>query len=84
MGENADVDFDNGILSIELSDARQYVISKNTPVRQIWLSSPLSGASHYAFDRKSGTWISTRNDDILTTLLSGEFSQLSGTPITFD
>ncbi len=84
LGDEADVDFDNGILSVELKDSRQYVINKNAPVRQIWVSSPLSGASHYRFDTQSGTWVSTRSTDGLLAVLSGEFSKISVTPVHFE
>lgn len=51
-----DVDLLNGILNIRLPDSRQYVINKHAPTRQIWLSSPISGAGHFSYDAASQKW----------------------------
>ena len=81
IGDDADVDFDNGILTVELEDGRQYVINKHAPNQQIWLSSPISGAAHYAYDEASSTWVSTRTSDVLMDVLSAEMSQIAGTSV---
>jgi len=52
--KDADVDLRGGILTIALEDGRQYVINKHAPNRQIWMSSPVSGGSHYEHDAASG------------------------------
>ena len=52
-----------GILQIELPDGGAYVVNKHTPNRQIWVSSPKSGAWHLRrfFNRcDGGNWRSTR------------------------
>ena len=74
IGDEAEVDFENGILTVELETGAQYVINKNTPTAQIWLSSPKSGAHHFAHDADSGRWASTRGGDDLLALLEKEFS----------
>ena len=38
-----DINFADGVLNIEMSDSRAYVINKQAPNMQIWLSSPISG-----------------------------------------
>jgi len=82
IGDSADVDFENGILSIELEDGRQYVINKHAPNMQIWLSSPISGAAHYKYDVDTKAWVSTRSDDELLKILSAELGSLSGTTVS--
>ena len=81
---DADVDLRGGILTIELDDGRQYVVNKHAPNRQIWLSSPLSGASHYAWDEAARAWRSTRGGAILADVLAAELAQISGSDIRFD
>lgn len=76
IGDDADVDIENGILTVELEDGRQYVINKHTPNKQIWLSSPISGAAHYQHDGKS--WVSTRGGDSLMDVLNAEMRQIAG------
>ena len=81
IGDDADVDMENGILTVELEDGRQYVISKHAPNKQIGLSSPISGAAHYGYDDATGAWISTRSRDSLLDVLSAEMSQIAGTSV---
>ena len=42
-GDDYDVTFGDGVLAFSLGDAGTYVINKQTPNKQIWLSSPTSG-----------------------------------------
>lgn len=81
IGDDADVDFENGMLTVELEDGRQYVINQHAASQEIWVSSPLSGAAHYAFDQEAGTWLSTRSGDVLGQSLQREFKQLFGVEV---
>jgi len=81
IGDDADVDLENGILTVELEDGRQYVINKHSPNQQIWLSSPISGAAHYKYDDATTAWISTRSSDVLLDVLSAEMSQIAGVSV---
>jgi len=80
LGDVLDVDLEGGILTIELDSGGQYVINKHAPNRQIWMSSPASGASH--FGHRDGAWISTRGAESLTVMLAGELAAATGKPVT--
>ena len=83
LGDRLDVDLEGGILTIELESGGQYVINKHAPNRQVWLSSPVSGASHFEFDGK--TWVSTRDPaTVLTRLLADELAAATGTAFSLD
>jgi frataxin len=84
LGDDAEVELRGGILTVELEDGRQYVINKHAPSRQIWLSSPVSGAAHFAHDLASGAWRSTRGGAGLTDLLATELAAIAGHDIEFD
>ena len=71
IGDHADTERQGGVLNIESEDAT-WVVNKHAPTRQIWLSSPKSGARHYAFDQASGLWADTRGGHDLLTVLSLE------------
>ena len=71
LGTVADAELQGGVLTVE-GDAGTWVINKHAPTRQIWLSSPKSGARHYAFDEASGLWRDTRGSGDLMTILAGE------------
>jgi len=82
--EDFDVDCDGSVLTIELEDGRIFIVNRHRPLKELWLSSPISGASHYKWhtdDAGSGVWIATKSDDQLHTLLSQEVSALAGTAI---
>ena len=71
IGAQADAERQGGVLTID-GDQGTWVLNKHAPTRQIWLSSPKSGARHYAFDAGSGQWKDTRGGAELLALLSAE------------
>ena len=71
LGNVADAELQGGVLTVE-GDEGTWVINKHAPTRQIWLSSPKTGAHHYAFDQGSGLWRDTRGPGDLMTILAGE------------
>ncbi|CCQ74062.1 iron donor protein CyaY [Magnetospira sp. QH-2] len=79
IGDVADVDFQSGILTIELDSGGQYVINKQAPTRQVWVSSPVSGASHFTYE--DGVWRATRSDDVLAEMLSKELTDKTGVTV---
>ncbi len=75
IGGHADAELQGGILTVD-GDVNgaggTWVLNKHAPTRQVWLSSPRSGARHYAFDAASGRWQDTRGGADLLTHLSAE------------
>ncbi len=59
-GDGLDADLRDGILTIELESGGQYIVNKHAPNREIWVSSPKSGAWHFALDEASQAWVDTR------------------------
>jgi frataxin len=82
--DDLDVDLEGGILSIGLPDGGTYLVNKHAPNREIWLSSPKSGAWHFRYDAEAG-WISTREVDgarpQLHRLLADELAAVTGSPL---
>jgi frataxin len=72
IGAHADAERQGAVLTVD-GDEGTWVINKHAPTQQIWLSSPRSGARHYAYDAGSGEWKDTRGGADLLTLLSAEF-----------
>ena len=71
LGDKLDVELHQGVLTIQGAGGGTYVINKQAPNREIWLSSPVSGALHFRL--VDGIWQSTRNPDVrLFDLLAGE------------
>ncbi|MDP2699884.1 iron donor protein CyaY [Thalassospira sp.] len=84
LGDTLDVDLQSGILSLELDSGEQFVINKHSPNRQIWMSSPVSGASHYDYDEDTESWRSTRGATTLHEQLSADLSVKTGQKIVLD
>ncbi len=46
---DVEVEYESGVITLTMPNKRQYVINKHTPSRQIWVSSPYSGAGYFEF-----------------------------------
>ena len=71
LADHVDAELQGGILTVE-GDAGTWIVNKHAPTRQIWLSSPVSGARHYAYDEGVGQWQDTRGGGDLLTVLGAE------------
>ncbi|XP_036435303.1 frataxin, mitochondrial [Colossoma macropomum] len=70
-----DVVFSGGVLTVKVGGGHgTYVINKQTPNRQIWLSSPTSGPKRY--DWTGERWVYAHDGMALHDLLSKEFSAI--------
>ncbi|KAL1900910.1 Mitochondrial matrix iron chaperone [Sporothrix stenoceras] len=84
--EDVDVEYASGVLTLAFSPneagarPRTYVINKQPPNKQIWLSSPISGPKRYDWvldvgasgDGASGQWIYLKDGSALNDLLREE------------
>jgi frataxin len=61
LDDRIDAELQEGVLTIDMEDGGQYVINKHAPNRQIWVSSPRSGAWHFAYAEPGANWVSTRD-----------------------
>jgi len=62
----------SGVLTITLEATRQsWVVNKQTPNRQIWFSSPISGPCRFELE-DDGVWRHTRDGTALDDLLRRE------------
>lgn len=72
--EDYDVSFGSGVLTIKLGgDLGTYVINKQTPNKQIWLSSPSSGPKRYDWTGKN--WVYSHDGMSLHELLATEMTK---------
>jgi len=67
-----------GVLTIDLGKRGIWVINKQTPNKQIWWSSPVSGPRRFRYDTTDKKWHWTRDEKVtLDGLLSKELDQVS-------
>ncbi|ORX99186.1 Frataxin [Basidiobolus meristosporus CBS 931.73] len=71
-----DVEYSSGVLTLKLGEAGTYVINKQPPNKQIWLSSPKSGPKRFDYDVDAGKWFYQRDDNTLDELLNRELSEI--------
>ena len=80
-GGSLDAELVSGILTIELESGSKYLLNKHGPNHQIWLSSPVSGAWHFAWSEDEQAWISTRGGEKFDDLLGRELTEAAGESI---
>ncbi|KAK6528509.1 Mitochondrial chaperone Frataxin [Arthrobotrys megalospora] len=66
-----DVEFSAGVLTLETPNGT-YVINKQPPNKQIWLSSPISGPKRYDWVEEAREWVYSRDSSTLSGLLTEE------------
>ncbi|CAL5403556.1 unnamed protein product [Camellia sinensis] len=76
-----DIDYGNQVLTVKLGTLGTYVLNKQTPNRQIWLSSPVSGPSRFDCDQDAQAWVYRRTKANLVEVLKNELEHLCGQPI---
>jgi frataxin len=69
-GDKWEAELHGEILTMTRDDGKQFVLNLHNVTRQLWYSSPLSGAWHFAWDGK--TWQNTRGQGTLIALLQQE------------
>ncbi len=82
IGDFADVELQDGILTVDFENGGRFVINKHQPNRQVWLASPVSGAAHFAWD--GGGWFSTRGGAPLLAVLAADLTKLAEKKVSLD
>eukprot|EP01147_Barroeca_monosierra_P009630 gene9630-1851_t len=77
-GSNFDISLSDGVLTLRLGDHGTYVINKQTPNKQIWLSSPTTGPKRYDWNSDRKTWVYSHDNVALDTRLEDELGTIFG------
>lgn len=77
-----DAELNHGVMTLTTAPGKNYVINKQPPNKQIWLSSPISGPKRY--DLINGKWTTLRDGSRLSDLLSKEISDELGVEFSLD
>ncbi|KAH7052652.1 hypothetical protein BKA57DRAFT_456169 [Linnemannia elongata] len=76
-----DVEYQSGVMTLKLGDKGTYVVNKQPPNKQLWLSSPTSGPKRYDFDSEHQVWFYGRDHHSLKYLLDTEITKAIGIDI---
>jgi len=71
-----EVEYHSGVLTLVLGEDGTYVINKQPPNKQIWLSSPFSGPKRYDYSEEADDWIYSRDNRSMGDLLNDELSHV--------
>lgn len=77
-----EADCDGGALTVLLPSGKQLLVSKHTPMRQLWLASPISGGLHFSYDAATGAW-RLPDGRTLEAVLAGELKTLAEVAVTW-
>ena len=79
-----DVEYATGVINVRLGSYGTYVINKQPPTQQLWLSSPTSGPKRFDYDTDKGVWFTYRDGELFLfhELLSRELSAVFDTPLS--
>ena len=94
-GEDFEIDYAMGVLTLVLDKETTYVLNKQRPNRQVWLSSPMSGPRRFELDTaclKNPTeldakstnlgWNDIRNKEQLAVVLQDELYKMTGVELS--
>ncbi|BFZ56601.1 hypothetical protein PYCC9005_003648 [Savitreella phatthalungensis] len=83
-GEEFDVDLSDGVMNVVFGGTGEtYVINRQPPSKQIWLSSPVSGPKRFDFYEGEG-WVYTKDGTRLKALLEEEWRDKRGLSIDLE
>ncbi|THH05101.1 hypothetical protein EW145_g5039 [Phellinidium pouzarii] len=74
-----EVEYSSGVLTLSLGGKGTYVVNKQPPNKQIWLSSPfspISGPKRYDYVEKQDGWYYARDGRSIENLLDEELSSV--------
>lgn len=63
-----------GVLKIQSETHGIFIINRNIPRQELWLSSPFSGGAHFSYSGQE--WLNTRTQEPFEPLLFKELDQL--------
>lgn len=75
-----ELELTEGIITLTLPAGKQLLITKHTPSRELWLSSPLSGGLHFPY--RNGAW-QLADGRTLGGVLTEELKILAGIEVRF-
>jgi len=79
--DNFDVILSQGVLTVKCGKHGTFVVNKQGPNKQIWLSSPFSGPKRYDWDEEESQW--SYRGQTLTSLLTEDFGKIFGETVNF-
>ncbi|BBP80136.1 iron donor protein CyaY [Pseudomonas gingeri NCPPB 3146 = LMG 5327] len=80
-----DVDLENsaGVLTVKFEGGSQLVVSRQEPLRQLWLAAK-SGGFHFDYDEENCVWTCDKTDELLSEIIARSTLEQAGVNLDFD
>ena len=80
-----DVECAAGVLELDIDHGKsRFVLNKQAPNLQLWLSSPIRGPLRYDFDTKDAVWYNNRDRHLLLPCFAEDIEQITNEKFNFD
>lgn len=79
---DADIETAGGLLTLRFSPGGDLVISRQTPLRQLWVAAR-SGGYHLDYDADTGRWYCAATGETLGNLLTRGIAEQTGAAVLF-
>jgi CyaY protein len=81
-GLDLDLENSGGVLTVRFENGSQLIVSRQPPVRQLWLAAR-SGGFHFDYDEASTRWLSDSNGEVLSAFLQRITREQAGIELEF-
>ena len=78
-----DIEISAGMMTIKFDNGSQLIISRQEPLRQLWLAAR-SGGYHFDYDEESERWMCDKSEEQLGEMLERIVKQQAGAEFDFE
>ena len=78
-----DIEITAGMMTIKFDNGSQLIISRQEPLRQLWLAAR-SGGVHFDYDEESGKWSCEKSEELLGEVLARCVQDQTGLELDFE
>ncbi|MDE1168607.1 MAG: iron donor protein CyaY [Pseudomonas sp.] len=78
-----DIEISSGLMTIKFDNGSQLIISRQEPLRQLWLAAR-SGGYHFDYDEESGKWTCEKSEELLGEILFRSTKDQAGVELDFE
>ena len=78
-----DIEISAGMMTIKFDNGSQLIISRQEPLRQLWLAAR-SGGYHFDYDEESGKWSCEKSEELLGEVLARAVNEQAGVELDFE
>jgi|Deesub1362B_J571_1020462.scaffolds.fasta_scaffold00319_1 CyaY protein len=78
-----DIEITAGMMTIKFDNGSQLIISRQEPLRQLWLAAR-SGGFHFDYDEESGKWSCEKSEELLGEVLARCVQDQTGLELDFE